>query len=749
MVERLAMHSKGIIPALIGTLVELPSTALSIASNDGLTPFMEAIDFSNLSVVKAMLQLAPELALKRFVDPEDPRLFTYPVIFAAQIAARRESSLAFDIVKLLLSHMPGNYLIKDSDGRTPLHLSVTGYSTSTTKWLLDNHYSPNQPDNNGRTAVHQARSTASLDVLLSAGADINRTDRSGFTCSHLAALQGFEDLVDGLIYRNANLKCVGNIGSPLHCAVLKQSWRIASSLLKAKDMKGKPRVDINAKDANGNTAMHLAVQNSGSTDIVRLLFLHDASANIQNKQGLTPLHLLISSGDFESFKAFMLIEKVVRDFSTSKIIHAALPDAVSKRHLCPTYALKIRHGLFPVIDFDMSTSDGWTPLHIAATFASVDIAHAIQENGANVSIRNMEGNTAVHFAVLATDEDIAKKGGDRYKFLGNCPPEDLAAENKQGIRPWDLALQQKSFDLMTYLLREGGAKACRYETLLTRHDGRKILHNAIDANEWKLVNLLLSSVNRCHLFTREREAVSALLKAIGSGSSISTEDQVKEIFEHWLELFTNETFSQVPIQMQVKALEPGKYSLKQINSLCMVVNAAADYRALGALNTENWFYDAVRHIKNSRFSNRVCTSMISAVPDDLSPFRLEQLITDLEELKPEAFKRLETVLLAAKFPGVLETHNYILRLFRECNLSCLLRLAVLTSVLSPDRPIDEIENCCLTTNSNIIPEILEAISHKDGTVLKERFPIDPNVIIQCCSWQMSYLKATMSHATPR
>jgi len=287
---------------------------------------------------------------------------------------------------------------------------------------------------------------------------------------------------------------------------------------------------------------------------------------------------------------------------------------------------------------------------------------------------------------------------------------------------------------MTYLLREGGAKACRYETLLTRHDGRKILHDAIDANEWILVNLLLSPVNRSHLNRIEREAPSELLKAIGKGGTISTEDQVKEIFEHWLDLFTQETFSEAPIQIRIKDLEPGKYSLKQINSLCTVVNAAADYRALGALNTRPWAFNAVHHINNSRFSNRICKGMVSG--ELLSPFRLAQFTTDLEELKTEAFKRWETVLLAAQFPGSLETHNQILSLFRECDLSGLLRLAVLTSFLSPDRPIDETEHCRLnfSASSDIIPEILEAISNKDGTILKERFPIDPNVVIQCCSW---------------
>ncbi|TAQ87976.1 hypothetical protein B7494_g3705 [Chlorociboria aeruginascens] len=726
MVERLAMHSKDIVPALAGTLAEFPSMTLSTASNDGLTPFMEAIDFSNLSVVRSMLQHTPELALERFVDPEDSTLFTYPAVFAAQIAARRDSSLALDIVKLLLSHMPRNYLVKDSNGRTPLHLSVTGYSTSATEWLLENHYSPDLPDSNGRTAVHQTRTKASLDILLSAGADIDHADNLGFTCIHLAALQGFEDLVNGLIYHNANMKCVSNIGSPLHCAVLKPSWRVASSLLKAKDKHGKPRVDINAIDANGDTAMHLAVKNSNRTDIVRLLFSFGVNANIQNKDGLTPFHLLVSSGDLESIEAFILAEKVVRESRNSEIL---------KRHSSPTFVSGTWCGASSVVDFEMPTFDRRTPFHTAATFASVEIANTLLAGGVNARIRDMRGNTAVHFAILATDESIAKKKGDRYRFLDIFSARDLAAENKQGIRPWDLAFQQQNFDLMIYLLQKGGVEACKYKTLLTHHDGRKILHDAIDANEWTLVRLLLSPVNRCHLSKREIEAHSNLLKVVGGGDEMSIKDHIEDIFERWLGLFTQDSFFNEPIQSQLEALVSEQYSLKQIYSLCMMVNAAADYRALGALSTRTKPINALKHINNSRFRGRIWVSVSRL--DNPNHFWLKQFATDLEELELEALQEWERVLWAAQLSDIPGMKSQITSLFCECDLSCLLHLAELTSVLLPDRPVNETEEWCVTANPELIPELRKAISNKDGTNLKEKFPVDSNVVIKCCSCHLN------------
>ena len=91
--------------------------------------------------------------------------------------------------------------------------------------------------------------------------------------------------------------------------------------------------------------------------------------------------------------------------------------------------------------------------------------------------------------------------------------KDLTAENKHGIRPWDVACQQKNLDLMTYLLRVGGAKACKYETFLTRSDGRKILHSAIDANKWELVELLFSAAEKSQSRIRFEERRDNLVQS--------------------------------------------------------------------------------------------------------------------------------------------------------------------------------------------------------------------------------------------
>lgn len=285
-IERIAMHGASRRKtALYETLRMIHPSVLNTPSEDGQTPFMQAIDFSSMDVVNAMMQADSSLYEKVFVDPEDSNVFTYPAIFSAQIAAKRDSSDAFEIVKLLLKHVPKATKLRDSEGRTPLHLSVTGCSTQTTKWLLTNGYSYGELDTNGRTPIHNCRTTASLDILLDLGANIDQPDKNGHTPLHAAALQGFEDMVEGLIFREADLTAQGTIGTALHCGVLAQSRRVISLLLKANNGRGN-KLDINAVDSNGDTALHLAARIL-RPDLLQLLFSYNIDRSIRNHAGLT------------------------------------------------------------------------------------------------------------------------------------------------------------------------------------------------------------------------------------------------------------------------------------------------------------------------------------------------------------------------------------------------------------------------------------------------------------------------------
>lgn len=53
-------------------------------------------------------------------------------------------------------------------------------------------------------------------------------------------------------------------------------------------------VDINAQNASGDSALHIAIE-LGHSEIAETLLIHRARVNIQNKTGCTPLHLALYS----------------------------------------------------------------------------------------------------------------------------------------------------------------------------------------------------------------------------------------------------------------------------------------------------------------------------------------------------------------------------------------------------------------------------------------------------------------------
>lgn len=464
--ERYAMHGLNHRQKLLDTMKSVPLAAFGLSRKDGRTAIIQAIDFSDLAVVDALLQLNPALAKERVHDPKNRSSYDTPVAFACQIAALRDSTAALDIVKTLIQTNAGNLRVQDSQGRTALHLAVTGSSSAVAEWLLDHGASVHDLDGDGRTPLHYAGSAANIRILLDAKAQIDRTDKKGFAAIHLAALAGLEENVKALIERGANLKIANyEFGTPLHCAVFKRSRSIISALLKHTiSTNGGPTIDVNSQDSGTrNTPLHLAAQTCRA-DIVRLLFEYGANAQLKNKNKLTPLHQCVLSGSAVFVRSFLA---------------AAGP-------------------LSPLID--ATDSNGRTPLHLAATFASWETVILLLEHGAEVDRRSNDGFTALHLAMDASDADVNRKEGDR---LQTCKAlyshgADLLAANNLGICAWDLALQRLDFALMGLLLENGGPKACRYSTMPRNAHGQDLLNIAIDREEWAFVTLLLSQSGRAH-----------------------------------------------------------------------------------------------------------------------------------------------------------------------------------------------------------------------------------------------------------
>ncbi|KAJ4136510.1 hypothetical protein NW768_004125 [Fusarium equiseti] len=294
--ERLAMHRsrhRKQLSLTIATIQEIQT--LDMVTDTGMTALMQAIDFQDVAVVSELLQANPLLAQLPFYQPADENTFNLPIHFAAQIASRTDAPETLLIIQLIINHddFLGSQapVPRDSMGRTPLHLAVTGSSNRVSDWILRRRKGLLYvEDSLGRVPLHYCASVANCELLLSQGATINHTDKNGMTALHLACYDGSTELVRCLLSGKPDLSLKNNqYGPPLHCGVLNGSVDTVVCLMEA-------GATVNGIDQNGNTATHVAAR-LGRHSILRILMQYGADAHVQNRNKRNAKMIAADTGD--------------------------------------------------------------------------------------------------------------------------------------------------------------------------------------------------------------------------------------------------------------------------------------------------------------------------------------------------------------------------------------------------------------------------------------------------------------------
>ncbi|XP_055544901.1 transient receptor potential channel pyrexia [Wyeomyia smithii] len=269
-------------------------------------------------------------------------------------------------------------------------------------------------------------------------------------------------------------------GSMLLLAVWASKHNVLQKLLALTDRK----VDVNAADLSGRTALHIACY-VGDYRAVDILLQHGAKTQLWDKdQKATPLHCAASCGSVECIAR--LIEKGA-DINAGIENHSPLHYAV-QRNSRKCVELLLTNGANP------NTPQVYTqtPLHVAASNGFVDIMKLLLDHGADA--RSQYGKKKITALHLASSENYLE-----CVELLITAGADIDARNQDQQTPLHLACLSQCHETVTYLIEQKADVHAVYR------DGRTALHASIvkESRFWDCTLSLLKAkvdVNRADNF---------------------------------------------------------------------------------------------------------------------------------------------------------------------------------------------------------------------------------------------------------
>ena len=336
--------------------------------------------------------------------------------------------------------------------------------------------------------------------LLAAGADVNAKTQNGVTA--LFCVQGSTELCKLLLDAGAKVKFEKRCGTPLHAAARGNYSAVADMLIAA-------GVDVNAKDACGDTALHDMVC-AKNEEMVRKLLAAGADIKLNDGCGNSPLSLALSAE--APAIAQLLLDAGVKPSGDNSLGVFAMACFIGKQ---PDV---VRRCIEEGKAVNRTFSRGQTPLYLAACSGSAEVCRILLDAGAEASAEGPRGNTPLHAAAGANHAEVCK--------LLLQAGADVSAKNENGHTPLVVAVQQGAADAAKALVAAGGNLNARVGSkpilfyALNGEDDNRMLKELL-AMGADLKGVARGSGNTALHMAAEKDYVSACKTLLAAGADLN------------------------------------------------------------------------------------------------------------------------------------------------------------------------------------------------------------------------------------
>ncbi|XP_014221888.1 ankyrin-1-like [Trichogramma pretiosum] len=198
---------------------------------------------------------------------------------------------------------------RDNSNNAPLHIAASHGYVYLVDFLLDNGANPTLANDKGDTPLHLICWKKCLDNY----ARSMTIRRRNPLPVNLDTYRNYQSVIESMLRRGADPSLANAEGStPLHliCKGYGDDRQLAEMLFELCDQRYRP-FPVDARDGNGETALHLATNRLGNNKLVDFLLRRGADQNAVNDKGETPLHIICRRGDLQMLRLFFEINQQV------------------------------------------------------------------------------------------------------------------------------------------------------------------------------------------------------------------------------------------------------------------------------------------------------------------------------------------------------------------------------------------------------------------------------------------------------